>query len=107
MSKPTIAFDDPEVRICTLEELAEISGWDIRLLRRAARAGLLEDKGVLFVPSDTNPERGTFMCSLKPFLTWFRGEAVAKRTQTSADTAKDLKLVHTISAVRDLLDNVA
>lgn len=107
MSTPSITFSDPEIRTCTIEELSQITGWDVRLLRRAARAGQLEDKGVIFVPGGTNPERGTFMCSLKPFLNWFRGDAVAKRVQTQADTTKDLKVLHTLSTVRSLLDDVA
>lgn len=102
-TKSSVALTDPEIRKTTPEELAEITGWNKDLIRRAARAGVLVEMGVIFVPSDVNPREGTYMCALKPFLRWFRGDVATER-QTTAQAAREVNFVHKVSTLRTLLD---
>lgn len=103
----TVSLTDPEFRTTTPEELSEITGWDARLIRRAAKSGLLVSQGIIYVPSETNPTTGTYMCALKPFLNWFRGQAVAVPTQTEETATKTVKLLHTLDAIRTLTEDAA
>lgn len=100
---PPITFTDPEVRTATIDELAAISGIPVLTLRRMARQGLLKECGVIFSPSERNPEQGTYVCALKPFLNWFRGQAtpVAQTTEASANA---ISMVHRIDLAKRALD---
>jgi len=97
---------DPEIRKTTPEELSELTGWTPALIRRAARQGLLVEMGILFVPSDIKPDEGTYMCALKPFMNWFRGEAQPKR-QTTEDVVKSINLLQRREVAMKLLDDIA
>lgn len=97
---------DPEVRKTTPEELSKLTGWNKDLIRRAARAGLLVEMGVIFVPSETNPREGSYMCALKPFLNWFRGDAIVAKQMTH-DAARELSFVHKVATIRDLFNESA
>lgn len=97
---------DPDIRKTTPEELAEITGYSAHMIRRAARAGLLVEMGVIFVPSDTNTETGAYMCALKPFLNWFRGETIVAR-QSAIDTTNTIAFLRKTELVKSILSDVA
>jgi len=96
---------DPEIRKTTPDEIASLTGYSAHMIRRAARAGLLVEMGVIFIPSETSSD-GTYMCALKPFLNWFRGEAIVAK-QSAHDAAKEISFVTKVSALKHLFDESA
>lgn len=103
----TVSLTDPEYRTTTPEELSAITGWSRELICRAARSGLLTAQGIIYVPSETNPKTGSYMCALKPFLNWFRGQTVAAPAQTEETATKAITLLHKLDAIRSLTEDVA
>ena len=97
---------DPEIRKTTPEEIAELTGYSAHLIRRAGRAGLLVEMGVIYVPSETSSEAGSYMCALKPFLNWFRGDAIVAR-QSATDSTNAIAFLRKTELVKSLLSDVA
>jgi len=104
-TKP-LTFTDPEIRRVTVDQLSEMTGIPAPLLRRGAKAGKFEDKGILFIPSDTNADEGTYLVALKPFLNWWCGRAVTAR-QTTDDTVQSIRRIQVAEQINALLADVA
>lgn len=51
------------------DEIAAVTGWDIKAVTAAIRAGALP--GCRFIPSEANPSTGRYLCAWAPFYSWW------------------------------------
>lgn len=91
-------------RKTTPDEIAEVTGWDIKAVRAAIRAGELP--GCRFVPSGVSATSGSYLCAWAPFVRWFR-DGVEPAAAPKDETQRFLHHIKTLDTIQNLIESEA
>lgn len=85
------------------EEIALVTGWDVKAVRAAIQAGQLP--GCRFVPSPGGTG-GRYLCAWAPFWTWF-SEGVEVPHAKPDDTDRFIRRIRTLETIHELIESEA
>lgn len=89
-----------EARKTNPEEIADVTGWDVKAVREAIEQGALP--GCRYVP--TKSGGGRFLCAWAPFWAWF-GNGIESAPVPADQTVKLLHRIERADSLRDVWDD--
>jgi len=104
MTTRPITATTNEVRKTTPGEIAQVTGWDIKSVRAAIRAGELP--GCRFIPSGVSATSGSYLCAWAPFWRWW-AIGVEPGAPPADETPRLLHRIKTLDTIRDLIESEA